>query len=499
MFERLRDFVKENVGPIDSDLLLQGSMAALIEAAATRYSVDSGARWTPGEPLRLLFVGYAGSRNTGADVRVEEMVRQFRHLLGDDLAELSILTIDPDRTRGYFRTVRQLTLPPVFPKYLFDAVHEQHGVVACEGSMFKSKFANALTTLMIGGLGLAAAENKIAVAYGGEAGKMDPSVEAMVRRYCQDALVIPRNQESEQILGRLGVSTAPGTDTAWTYEVGPEQGEAQLRAMGWDGEAPVLAVCPINPFWWPVKPDLLKGMGWAVTGAFDRDHYRSVYFHASSAEIRRKQDRYLQGIADGVNAFVEETGAFVVLVGMEMLDRYAAEALEPKLHRPAPLLISDEHDHDVMVSVLRRSSYVLSSRYHALVCSMPGGVPSAGITMDERIPNLMADRGTPALALRVDDPELGDRVLTTLRTLRDEREPIVAGIRTCVAVNLVRMGRMGMSLVDHLRSLHPELPIDPRFGGHGDPLEHLPPAGPALQPFLDHARTLGPLQLTVAG
>ncbi|MCB9691606.1 MAG: hypothetical protein H6736_07310 [Alphaproteobacteria bacterium] len=474
MLGRLRELIRENVGPIDTDLALQASMAGLIEAAATRYAVDPGARWKPGEPLRLLFVGYAGSRNTGADVRVEEMVRQFRHLLGDDLAELSILTIDPARTRNYFRTVRQLTLPPVFPKYLFDAVHQQHGVIACEGSMFKSKFANALTTLMIGGLGLAAAENKIAVAYGGEAGRMDPSVEAMVRRYCRDALVIPRNVESEQILGRLGVTTRPGTDTAWTYEVDPAIGRATLERLGWDGRAPVLSVCPINPFWWPVKPDLLKGAGWALAGAFEREHYRSVYFHASSAEIRRSQDRYLSALAGGVNAFVERTGAFVVVVGMEMLDRYAAEALEPKLHRRAPLLVSDDHDHDVMVSVLRNSSYVLSSRYHALVCSMPAGVPSAGVTMDERIPNLMADRGSPELALRVDDPELEERVLDVLLRLRDHRDEVAAGIRKCVDANLVRMGQMGMTLVDHLRELHPDLPIDARFGGHGDPLEHLP-------------------------
>ena len=40
--------------------------------------------------------------------------------------------------------------------------------------MFKSKFANALTTMMIGSLGIAAAQNKLSVGYGAEAGHMDP-------------------------------------------------------------------------------------------------------------------------------------------------------------------------------------------------------------------------------------------------------------------------------------------------------------------------------------
>ena len=39
-------------------------------------------------------------------------------------------------------------------------VPKHHGVVACEGSMFKSKFANALATMMIGSLGIAAAEGR---------------------------------------------------------------------------------------------------------------------------------------------------------------------------------------------------------------------------------------------------------------------------------------------------------------------------------------------------
>ena len=42
----------------------------------------------------------------------------------------------------------------------------------------------------------------------------------------------------------------------------------------------------------------------------------------------------------------------------------------------APLLISDEHDMYEMVGVLRASQIVLSSRYHAIVCSMPACVPS---------------------------------------------------------------------------------------------------------------------------
>ena len=80
---------------LDADRAVVAAGRATVELAAARYALDPGAQWRPGEPLRLLLVGYAGSRNTGADARVEEMVRHFRYLVGDEHLALSITTIDP--------------------------------------------------------------------------------------------------------------------------------------------------------------------------------------------------------------------------------------------------------------------------------------------------------------------------------------------------------------------------------------------------------------------
>src|SRR5260370_10840244 len=112
-------------------------------------------------------------------------------------------------------------LPDVYPPFLFREVRQGHGVIACEGSMFKSKFANALTTMMIGSLGLASAENKISVAYGGEAGHKEGLIQSQCQRYVQDSEVITRNVESRTLLSSLGIPTELGTDTAWTFEPHP--------------------------------------------------------------------------------------------------------------------------------------------------------------------------------------------------------------------------------------------------------------------------------------
>lgn len=469
---------------MDPDRALIGVMERFIEAAGIRYALDRGTeKWRPGNPLKLLLAGYVGTRNTGADVRVEEMIRQLRSVLGDDNLELTIFTVDPALSSGYFRTVRQLHLPVLFPKFLFDECPKHHGVLACEGSMFKSKFSNALSVMMAGALGMANAEGKLSVGYGAEAGQMDPPLRDFVSQYCKQSLVICRNQPSRGVLEQLGIRTQGGTDTAWTFEPAPPaRGAELLRAQGWDGETPVLALCPINPFWWPVKPDLMKAAAHAFGGQYRQEHYKSIYFHRQGPEIDRAYSAYLDGYAWAVREFAREQRFFPILVGMEQLDRKACEHLQPRLPMPAPLFISDTYDMYDLVSVLRNCSMMVSSRFHAVVTSMPGLVPSAGVTMDERIRNLMNDRGHPDLFLEVDDPHLGEKLLTILRRLARDGEEIADDIARCVPEQLVLMGQMGIDFVDELARVYPEFPRRPLPRTWE---AHLPPLSCAVQALLE--------------
>ncbi|HEX2676098.1 MAG TPA: polysaccharide pyruvyl transferase family protein, partial [Polyangiales bacterium] len=414
----------------DPDRALQVAMGGLIEAAGMRYALDVGQRrYRPGEPLKLLLAGYVGTRNTGADVRVEEMIRQFRAIFGDDNLELSALTIDPALSAGYFRTVRQVHLPPVFPKFLFEECPKHDGVIACEGSMFKSKFANALSTMMAGALGMASVEGKLSVGYGAEAGAMDDSLHGFVRRQAGKSLVICRNEPSRKVLEGMGIRTKGGTDTAWTFEpAAPQATLPKLMAAGWDGRRPLVIVCPINPFYWPAKPDVVKALALRGFGQFREEHYDSIYFHTWSEEAEDRYEAYLDGLAEAVTAFAQEQRAFVALVGMERLDRAACEALAQRLPERPPLFVSDEHDMYTLVSILRHASLLVSSRYHAIVTSMPGGVPSVGVTMDERIHNLLHDRGHADLLLRVDDDGLGHVLLRAMRGAWGDRDRVRAEI-----------------------------------------------------------------------
>jgi polysaccharide pyruvyl transferase WcaK-like protein len=469
---------------LDPDRALQASVDALIEAVGTRYALDrSPAVYRPGAPLKLLFAGYSGTRNTGADVRVEEMIRQVRHVLGDDNLEASITSVTPELTAGYFRTVRQLELPAVFPKFLFDECPKQHGVIACEGSMFKSKFASALTTFMAGALGMANAEKKLSVGYGAEAGEMAPSLRRFVERHCKRSFVMCRNEPSRQVLDQLGIRNSSGADTAWTFEPAPlARGAQLLREHGWDGEAPILAIGPVHPFWWPVKPDLLKTAALHLTGQYRSEHYKSVYFHHAGPEVDEKFDAYCSGIARAVNAFRKERRFFPVMVGMEQLDRIACEEIESRLDERAPVFVSDEYTMYDMVSVLRNCRLLLTSRFHAIVTSMPALVSSGGITIDERIRNVMASRGHEDLYLECDDPDLEERTLLLLRRLDDEAERIRADIARTLPGQLKLMGQMGIDFADEVARVYPDFPR-PDLPRSWD--AHLPSLPQALLPIME--------------
>ena len=465
-----------------TDLILAAWVSSLIELSKLRWMLGAGRPWQPGEKLKLLFAGYNGTRNTGSDVRVEEMLRQIRHVLGAENVELTVMTQNFELTRGYFGQATQVKLPDIFPSFLYRDVPRHHGVVACEGSMFKSKFANALTVMMIGSLGIAAAQNKLSVGYGAEAGYMDPLIAKMCSRYCSQSLIITRNEESQGLLSELGVRTELGTDTAWTFEPHPPAyGRQVLRQAGWDETAPVLVICPINPFWWPVKASVAKYIARTLTGVYKESHYRTVYFHTSGPDVDAALNRYLTAIANAVDGFRKRHNVFPILVAMERLDRKACQEVARRLGG-APVFTSDEYDMYQLVSVLRCSDLMVSSRYHGVVTAMPARVPSAGVTMDERIRNLMRERGHADLLMNVDDPDLEERLLAAMEKLRTDADAIRDAIGRTVVKNLKVMARMGVYFEQHVQQRYPEFPV--RRGVHSWE-EYLPPLSPNLSKLVE--------------
>lgn len=141
----------------DPERTLCGHMAALVAGRRAAFRRDGdGTGWSPGEKLRLRLVAYAGAGNIGADLRVSEMIRQFRTIFGADALDLRMLVSDAAVSPDLFPEVGIDLIDGYFPTLLAGMEPECHGIVACEGSMFKSTFSTALTAMLAGGIGLAA-------------------------------------------------------------------------------------------------------------------------------------------------------------------------------------------------------------------------------------------------------------------------------------------------------------------------------------------------------
>jgi polysaccharide pyruvyl transferase WcaK-like protein len=283
-------------------------------------------------------------------------------------------------------------------------------------------------------------------------------------------------------LRELVVPTELGTDTAWTFEpLGSDYGQSALRKVGWDGKTSVLVVCPINPFEWPVRASVAKFALHGLTGAYKESHYRSVYFHNSGPAADKAYAHYWNSIANAVAAFRQRKSVFVIMVATERLDARPAHKISEKLGG-VPVLTSDDYNMYELVSILRACHMMVSSRYHGIVTSMPGLVPSAGITMDERIRNLMNERGHSHLLMNVDDPDLEQKTLVALETLARDGEIIAEGIGRTVVRNLKVMARMGIYFEEEVRRRYPEFPTRSGEWGWED---YLPPMSTGLHSLIE--------------
>ena len=102
--------------------------------------------------------------------------------------------------------------------------------------------------------------------------------------------------------------------------------------------------------------------------------------------------------------------------------------------------------------------------------------------MDERIRNLMHERGHEDLLLKVDYLNLAEKLYLILSKLLKESESIRNGIYKTVVRNLKVMARMGVYFQEHVQRRYPEFPLRT---GRLSWEDYLPPLGTRLQTLVE--------------
>lgn len=415
--------------------------------------------WQPGEKFRILFVGYNGTRNTGSDMRVHEMISQIQSMFGSDNLDLAVATLNVKLTSGYFNGIKQIYINKIlFPFYFLKHIHNYHCVIACEGSMFKKKFSTMLTVYNVCALALANKLHIPSIGYGADADVMTPELCKFVSKLCNNSYVITRNEESLQLLKNLGIHGDVGTDTAWTLDVSkakiPDKVQKIIRAHN---DKKILVVCPINPYWWPVQPSISMFIKDKLTACYQHIHYGSIYYHFEDETSKNNYQQYLSAFANGIKQFLKKNDFQLIIVGMEQLDRKACEDLAKLIGGVTTICVSDEYNMFEIIGILSRCDLLISSRFHAIVTSMPMLIPSIGVSMDERIDLIMKARNHSRYLLKTNAVNLSQEVDRALHDAYENRQEVSHEIAICFANEVSKLYQMGEHLVKEIQRFYPEI------------------------------------------
>lgn len=353
--------------------------------------------WRPGDKLQILFLAYSGARNTGAEVRVGECIRQVNQILGEDRVEINMSTLDVKAAGEYYAGfhVNLKHFDTVYFRDIYKLVLENHLIVLVEGSCWKENFASALLLYFLYGSGLAAQLGKPCFSYAVEAGKMNKLNNYLSHVLSRDMTrFITRNDDSTRVLEKLGLPGAiTRVDTAWTQEAETrDYAVGILKARGWDGKRPLIGLAMQNYDRWPVIPHVGNFVKALVTGEH-KNQYKSIYFYDYSKEDEQRYQSWAQMLAGLVDWIAKKYKAQPVLIGMEALDEESCKDVQALMKSKAILISCNEFVGVQIAAILRVLDLLVTTRYHAMVLSLPGKIPFIGLSRDERIRGVMKELG----------------------------------------------------------------------------------------------------------
>ncbi|MFM0646987.1 polysaccharide pyruvyl transferase family protein [Paraburkholderia bryophila] len=414
--------------------------------SAASTSSAPGASSSPSAPNtapRVLLLGYTGAGNTGADLRTIETIAQLRRVLAPRVPQITLFALGDCFDHPLLADTPRLTPAlPYLPDALDAAVREADLVLNVEGSTYTSKFSDSLAGVLIGGLALAHAHGRPAIAYGVDSGTMSAALTRFVERNADGGEIICRNDAARQQLASLGVLAQAGADTAWTYRARPEASAASPAARR-------VALCPNNPFWWPVRADAARARELDARGETSPLRYGPLHFHSWDAARAEAYHAYLDRFAQ-IAIGLREQGYTPVLVGMEQLDHSACVDLAARLPFEIELVTRGPRTLDEVAAAVAHAACVVTTRYHAAVLAISHGVPVFGLSMDTRIERLLGEVGCPQWSAACDDADGAQATLTAIGSLcRDEvRTALIAAYADYATSQRVRIDAMG----DRLRA-----------------------------------------------
>lgn len=350
----------------------------MIRAGATRK----------GEP-KILLLGYNGANNAGAEALLQTDIRDIRALMPEAL--ITVPTLNEANLRRYIVEDDHLRIAPI-PTLYFSAldhlVGEHDLVILVEGSTYMDTWGSALLWAFLWATSCARRRNIPCLALAVDAGQLKPLNQRLLGiTACQPDAVITRNRHAAARLSSWGVKTPIEVTADNAFRYLPEPADARWYLQDWpqarDG---VIGLAVVDFSLWPV-----------VMRPWGRKErcYRWPYYFSRSSERTRQSTRLAGGWADLADEIADQYGRQVALICMEQVDEPLAREIHGRMRHAdrARVFSAREHNASHMTVLLRGLDYLITSRYHAAVLSLPALVPQIAVGHDLRLADLHEEMG----------------------------------------------------------------------------------------------------------
>jgi polysaccharide pyruvyl transferase WcaK-like protein len=216
-----------------------------------------------------------------------------------------------------------------------------------------------------------------------------------------------------------------------------------------------VALCPNNPYWWPVFTDVRRAFEDDAAGAQSPLRHGPYTFHSWDDTRAAHFAEYKRGFA-AIAHGLQKRGYSPVLVAMERLDREACQEIAALLPCGVPIVARGDQTLDAVAATLEGAACVVTTRYHASLLAIANATPVIGVSMDSRINNLFRENALADWIVSCDMPAFEHAVLeridagtsTDLDRLREKYTSISQRERRTLAT-------MGTRLVARIHAASP--------------------------------------------
>ncbi len=252
---------------------------------------------------KILFAGYNGANNTGAEAKLLVSLGEIRSVVGSDTV-ITVPSLNQANLRRYLKEAQNLKIKPVHPSVFFydiwRYVKQNDLIVLVEGSCYMDTWGSPLLWSYLLATRYAHSMKKPCIAYSVDAGEASRFNRWLIRREASKTnLILARTQQAAERLRKWQV-TAPievTADNAFAFK--PEPQDENFLKQVWPQASDVVGIAAENIYLWPAQVKL-----WAPK----KHCYRWPYYYQHSKTCQEKSELLADVLAVQADEIVEKYG-----------------------------------------------------------------------------------------------------------------------------------------------------------------------------------------------